>query len=89
MGTVAAVPEIAGEHGDLYPLVTTVPQADALVSVGSLPEPISFGPIERVLGGLRFGRATVDPRQAFALPSVQVPGVIDMMGGTRVSVAVT
>jgi hypothetical protein len=37
-----------------------------------------------VLGGPRFGRATDDPHGPFSTPAGQVPGLIDMMGGTRV-----
>jgi hypothetical protein len=82
--TVAAVCELAGEEGDQFPIVTTVPQADALVSLGNLTEPVQFGPIERVLGGPRLGRHTADPHGPFSLPAGQVPGLIDMMGSTRV-----
>jgi glycine reductase complex component B subunit alpha and beta len=82
--TVAAVCEIAGEEGDQFPVVTTVPQADALVSLGNMTEAVQFGPIARVLGGPRLGRHTADPHGPFSLPAGQVPGLLDMMGGTRV-----
>jgi glycine reductase len=88
MRTVAAVAELAGEAGDQFPVVTTVEQADALVSLGNHTEPVQFGPIERVIGGARFGRATADPHGSFTLPTGQVPGLTDFTGGTRVRTVV-
>jgi len=84
MRTVAAVCEIAGEQGDMYPLVTTVKEADALVSLGNLTAPVALGKVPRVLGGSRFGRSSDDPYGPFTIPAAQVPGLIDMMGGTGV-----
>jgi len=86
--TVAAVFEIAGEDGALLPLVTTVDEADALVTLGNGSAPMRFAPIERVLGGPKFGRAVDDPHGSFAIPSGQVPGLMDMMGGTLVRASV-
>ncbi len=88
MRTVAAVAELAGEAGDQFPVVTTVEQADALVSLGNHTEAVQFGPIERVLGGARFGRLTADPHGPFALPTGQVPGLTDFTGATRVRAVV-
>ncbi len=80
----AATSELAGPRGDMYPVVTTVEQADALVSLGNLTEPVQFGPIDRVVGGTRFGRSSDDPLGSFSFPAGRVPGLVDLMGGTRV-----
>lgn len=84
MRTVAAVCEIAGEQGEMYPLVTTVKEADALVSLGNLTASVRLGKVPRVLGGSRFGRSSDDPYGPLTIPAAQVPGLIDMMGGTEV-----
>ena len=43
--------EHGGKQGAEAPLMYTVPEADAIISIGSLDRPISLPPVERVIGG--------------------------------------
>lgn len=43
--------EHGGKEGLEAPLMYTVPEADAVVSIGSLDRPISLPPVDRVIGG--------------------------------------
>jgi glycine reductase len=43
--------EHGGREGTEAPLMFTVPEADAIISVGSLDRPISLPPVSRVVGG--------------------------------------
>jgi glycine reductase len=43
--------EHGGKEGLEAPLMFTVPEADAIVSVGSLDRPITLPPVDRVVGG--------------------------------------
>jgi glycine reductase len=49
--TVFMTYEHGGKDGREAPLMYTVPEADALVSVGSLDRPITLPAVERVIGG--------------------------------------
>lgn len=49
--TVFMTYEHGGKEGVEAPLMFTVPEADALVSVGSLDRPMTLPPVERVIGG--------------------------------------
>jgi glycine reductase len=44
--------EHGGKEGLEAPLMFTVPEADGVVSIGSLDRPISLPPVDRVVGGL-------------------------------------
>jgi len=52
--TVLGVEEYADADGSDFPLVTHVPEADAIVSVGNQEEIIEWPAMDRVLGGSRF-----------------------------------
>jgi sarcosine reductase len=52
--TVLGVDEYADADGSDFPLVTHVPEADAIVSVGNQEEIIEWPAMERVLGGTGF-----------------------------------
>jgi glycine reductase len=49
--TVFMTYEHGGKEGREAPLMFMVPEADALVSVGSLDRPMTLPPVERVIGG--------------------------------------
>jgi sarcosine reductase len=50
--TVFMTYEHGGKQGVEAPLMYTVPEADAIISIGSLDRPISLPPVERVIGGV-------------------------------------
>jgi glycine reductase len=54
IATVLGVDEYADADGHDFPLVTYVPEADAIVSVGNQEEIVEWPAVERVLGGTRF-----------------------------------
>lgn len=54
VATVLGVDEYSDTDGSDFPLVTYVPQASAIVSVGNQEEIIQLPPMSRVLGGERF-----------------------------------
>lgn len=49
--TVFMTYEHGGKEGLEAPLMFTVPEADALISVGSLDRPLTLPPVDRVVGG--------------------------------------
>jgi sarcosine reductase len=49
--TVLMTYEHGGKQGTEAPLLFAVPEADAIISVGSLDRPITLPPVERVVGG--------------------------------------
>lgn len=54
IATVLGVDEYSDADGRDFPLVTYVPEATAIVSVGNQEEVIEWPPVDHVLGGTRF-----------------------------------
>jgi glycine reductase len=54
IATVLGVDEYSDTDGSDFPLVTYVPEASAIVSVGNQEQIIQLPPMSRVLGGERF-----------------------------------
>ncbi|MFI5121235.1 MAG: glycine/sarcosine/betaine reductase component B subunit, partial [Thermoanaerobaculia bacterium] len=54
VATVLGVDEYADVDGADFPLVTHVPEANAIVSVGNQEQIVTFPPVQRLIGGTEF-----------------------------------
>jgi glycine reductase len=90
--TVLLTPEWGGREGTELPLVFYAPEADAIVSTGSLDRPITFLSPKRVVGAgttdiveLTVGEPLIAPAASFVGDKGYIQGGIDWWGSTQLT----
>ncbi len=74
VATVLGVDEYSDIDGRDFPLVTYVPEARAIVSVGNQEQIVEWPAVERVLGGTRFLAGNLQEKGIFARARRAAPG---------------
>jgi len=77
---VLLMAELAGPDGRTPPLLGSLPEADALVSVGNYEEPVSVPSVERVIGGDSLRLADGPVAGPLTIPTAPIFGALSPVG---------